>query len=281
MRLLAVVLGSLAFAGPAELTPVLLGGEYVASRQQADGGFAEPGGNSDPTLTAWAVLGLKAVGRDPTSLRRGGAAPADYLADKPTRTTTDLALRILALDVLGVDVSRLADRLVQERRADGRIGPLVNSTVWGVIALRAAGRPAPVASVRYLLRQQHRNGGWSWSPRGSPDSNDTAAAIQALRTAGLRGEVIRRGLGYLRRSQNRDGGFALTPGASSDAQSTAWAIQAFVAARVPPPIGAFRYLARLQQPAGSFRFSRGRAITPAWVTATLLPALARKSFPLR
>jgi hypothetical protein len=281
VKLIAALLGSLAFAVPAELTPVQLAGEYVASRQQADGGFAEPGGRSDPTLTAWAVLGLRAGGRTPATLRQGGASPTEYLADKPTRTTTDLALRILALNALGVDVSELADRLVQEKRADGRIGPLVNSTVWGVIALRAAGRPVPVTSVRYLQRVQHRNGGWSWSPRGSPDSNDTAAAIQALRTAGVRGVAIRRGVGYLRRLQNRDGGFAVTPGASSDAQSTAWAIQAFVAARVPPPVRAFRYLRRLRQPSGSYRYSRARAITPVWVTATVLPALGRRPFPLR
>jgi hypothetical protein len=281
VKFVAAVLVSLALAGTAELTPVERGGEYVAARQQPDGGFAEPGGNSDAALTAWAVLGLKVAGRDPASLRRGGTSPAEYLADKPTRSTTDLALRILALDALGVDVARLADRLEQERRADGGIGPLVNSTAWGVIALRAAGRPAPAASVRYLLRLQHRSGGWSWSPRGMPDSNDTAAAIQALRSAGVHSAAVRRGLGYLRRSQNRDGGFSLTPDASSDAQSTAWAIQAFVAAGVPPPVRAFRYLTSLKQPAGSFRYSRSRAITPAWVTATVLPALARKPFPLR
>ena len=37
--------------------------DYVAGRQQADGGFAEPGGRTDPALTAWAVLGLKAAGK--------------------------------------------------------------------------------------------------------------------------------------------------------------------------------------------------------------------------
>jgi hypothetical protein len=281
VRLFAALLGSLAFAGLAEQTPVQDAGSYVAARQQADGGFAEPGGNSDPNLTAWAVLGLKADGQHPASLRRGGASAAEYLAGKPTRQTTDLALRILALDALGMDASELTDRLVQERRADGRIGPLVNSTVWGVLAFRAVGRPSSRASVRYVLRMQQRSGGWSWSPRGAPDSNDTAAAIQALRAAGVRGAPIRRAIRYLVRLQNRDGGFALTPGAASDAQSTAWAIQAFVAAGVAPPAKAFRYLASLRQPAGSFRYSRSRAITPTWVTAMVLPALARKPFPLR
>ena len=178
-------------------------------------------------------------------------------------------------------MSELADRLARQRQASGRIGPLVNSTIWGVIALRAAGRPAPAESVRYLLRVQHRTGGWSWAPRGAPDSNDTAAAIQALRAAGVRGAPIRRGLAYLRRLQHRDGGFTLTPGGKSDAQSTAWAIQAFVAAGSKPPAAAMRYLLALKQPTGSFRYARGRTITPVWVTASVLPALVRKPFPLR
>lgn len=281
MKVLAVMLASLAFAAPLALTPVELGGGYLTTRQQPDGGFAEPSVASDPTLTAWAVLGLKAGGRDPALLRRGGASAAEYLADKPVRTANELALRILALDALDEDVSQLADRLAQQRRANGRIGPLVNSTIWSVIALRAAGRTVPAASVRYLLRRQHRSGGWSWSPGGAPDSNDTASAIQALRAAGVRGASIRRGLAYLRRLQNRDGGFALTSGRSSDAQSTAWAIQAFVAADVRPPVKASQYLVSLRQPVGSFRYSRRQAITPVWVTATVLPALAGQPFPLR
>jgi iron complex transport system substrate-binding protein len=281
LRLVALALASLAFAAPLELTPVELGGGYLTTRQQADGGFAEPDGSSDPTLTAWVVLGLKAGGRNPAGLRRGAASPAEYLAGKATRTTSELALRILALDAVGEDVSEPAERLAQQLRRDGRIGPLVNSTIWSVLALRAAERPAPAASVRYLLRRQHRSGGWSWSPRGVPDSNDTAAAIQALRAAGVRGAAIRRGLAYLRRLQNRDGGFALTAGRGSDAQSTAWSIQAFLAAGARAPAKALRYLVGLKEPAGSFRYSHRQAITPTWVTATVLPALAGKPFPLR
>ena len=108
--------------------------DYVASHQQPDGGFAEPGGQSDPALTAWATLGLVAAGQKPS-----GAA--EYLADKPTSGAADLALRILALDALGSDTSAQVARLEALRRPDGRIGALVNSTIWGVIALRAtAGR---------------------------------------------------------------------------------------------------------------------------------------------
>jgi hypothetical protein len=281
VRLLAVALTSLAVAAPLQQTPVQVSAGFLQASQQPDGGFAEPGGASDPTLTAWVVLGLESAGRNAAALRLGGVSPAEYLAGKTTRTTTDLALRILALAALRQNVSQHAEQLERQTGRDGRIGPLVNSTIWSVIALRAAGRPVPRASVRYLIRRQHRTGGWSWSAGGAPDSNDTAAAIQALRAAGVRGVPIVRGLAYLRRLQNPDGGFALIRGRGSDAQSTAWAIQAFVAAGVKPPSGAERYLTRLRQPQGSYRYTLRRATSPVWVTATVLPALARKPFPLR
>jgi prenyltransferase beta subunit len=268
MKLLASLLAAFVLAAPAA-GPA----EYVLSRQQSDGGFAEPGGSSDPSLTAWAVLGLAAVDRAPPSA-------AQYLEDKPYPEAIDLALRILALRAVDKDVEALADRLETLRRPDGRIGPLVNSTAWGVLALRSAGRPAG-ASVRFLLRLQRRSGGWSWALRGPGDSNDTAAVMQALRSAGVspRAAALRRGIAYLRRLQRTDGGFPLVAGRASDAQSTAWAIQALVAAGREPGRDAFRYLARLRRQDGSYRYSRQRVSTPVWVTAQVLPALARDPFP--
>jgi hypothetical protein len=245
--------------------------DYLAGRQQADGGFAEPGGRSDPALTAWAILGLKAAGR------RVDHSPVAYLRSAPVADTTDLALRVLALRAAGADPSEFVTRLERQRRPDGRIGTLNNSTAWGILALPRPGR----APVRYLLAAQHRSGGWSWLPRGAPDSNDTAAAIQALRHAGVRGRPIRRGLAYLRRLTARNGGVRLVPGREPDTQSTAWTIQAYIAAGVEPPAAAFRFIASMRRPDGSYRYSRRYAVTPAIVTAQVLPALSRKPFPLR
>ena len=244
--------------------------DYVSARQQPDGGFAEPAARSDPALTAWAVLGLHASGRDPA---RSAAA---YLRDAPTHDTTDLALRIMALRALGADVEELVARLERARNPDGRIGSLVNSTAWSVLALEKPGK----APIRYLLRAQHRSGGWSWVPRGAPDTNDTAAVIQALRSTGVRGRPISRGLAYIRRLTAPSGGVRLVAGRAPDTQSTAWAIQAYVAADVRPPPAAFRFLASLRRPDGSYRYSRRYAVTPTLVTAQVLPALARKAFPL-
>jgi hypothetical protein len=218
----------LAFVPAARASAVGDAARYLESRQQVSGGFAEPGRAADPGLTGWAVLGLAAAGRPP-------ADAAAYLAGKPYPTATDLELRILAFVALGRGVDGLADQLEGLRRSSGSIGPTLNSTMWGILALRAAGRSAGSA-VSYLLRNQHESGGWSWARGGAPDSNDTAAAVQALRAAGVspRARPIRRALAYLRRLQNADGGFELTPGRGSDAPSAAWAIQAFLAARRLP-----------------------------------------------
>ena len=248
---------------------------FLQAHQQPSGAFAEPGGSPGPLLTAWAALGLRASGADTGNALQYLSTREDGLAE-----VTDVELVALAESALGRQPTALLTRIRAAGRADGRIGPHVNSTVWGILALRQAEQRAPRASVRYLLRQQARAGGWPWYPGGQPDSNDTAAAIEALRSAGVGGRPVRRGLAYLRRLQNRDGGFELTPGRGSDAQSTAWAVQAFVAARASVPAGALRYLQSLRRPDGSFRYSRRYATTPVWVTAQVLAALHRRPFPL-
>jgi hypothetical protein len=254
---------------------------YLLGRQQPGGGFAEPGGRASPGLTAWAVIGLR-TGGTPASQLAGVRAYLLGSADG-LESLTDAELVLTALARLGPPPDELVDRVRNARRSSGAIGTTLNATMWGVIALRAAGEPVPVGSIRYLLRQQHASGGWSWAARGAPDSNDTAAAVLALRAGGVgaRTPAIRAALRYLRRLQNADGGFELVAGRGSDAQSTAWAIQAFLAARAAPGALAYRYLARLQRADGSIRYTARYAATPVWVTAQALPALARRPLTAR
>jgi hypothetical protein len=221
------------------------------------------------------MLGLQSAGQS------SGAA-YDYLVanERELQSATDIELALIAEAATGRISDTLYARFAALGRPDGRIGPAINSTAWGILAY-AQVRRAVKLRVSYLLRHQHRSGGWGWIAGAAPDSNDTAAVIQALRTQGVQGRPIARGVAFLRRLQNADGGFELTAGRGSDAQSTAWAIQALIAARVKAPAAAFRYLAALRRGDGSFRYSRKYAPTPVWVTSQVLPALARKPFPLR
>jgi len=235
------------------------------------GAFAEPGATADASLTSWAVLGLRAAGADaPGSLA--------YLQSQESalRSTTDVALAALAERALGAEPAALLDRLSAARRPSGQIGETVNATCWAVLAL---GHSTP-QTTRWLLARQAPSGGFAWAVGGQPDSNDTAAALEALRVAGVRGKPVARAVIFLLSFQNRDGGFELTHGRGSDAQSTAWAIQGIVAAGRTPPRSAFAYLAGLRRPDGSYRYSRRYAATPVWVTSQVLAALAKKPFPL-
>jgi hypothetical protein len=279
--LLAVLVAALVLPAVGAAGAVEEASRYLESRQQADGGFAEPGRRATPGLTAWAVIGLRAAGRSPERL--DDARRYLHLAADGVDSITDLELMVVALAALGRAPRELVERVRAAHRPNGAVGPTLNSTMWGILALRAAGEPAPHRSVEYLLRRQHRSGGWSWAAGGAPDSNDTAAAVMALRATGVgtRNPAIVRALRYLRRHQNRDGGFELVAGRGSDVQSTAWAIQAFLAAKARPGRQAYRYLERMLRPDGSLRYSARYAVTPVWVTAQALPALAGKPLPLR
>ena len=260
-------------------TPVSHGVDFLRARQLTEGSFAEPGRTGYPQLTAWAALGLRAAGQSPSSRL---AAIKYLVAHEPDlKSATDIALVALAEQALGGDADRSLARLQALERPDGSFDGLVNGTAWSVLALRSRGSPVPPKTFRWLLAHQTHAGGWSWSPRSAADSNDTAAVVQALRAANVKGRPIRNAIRFLLGFHNRDGGFELTHGRGSDAQSTAWAVQAFVAAGMKPPRTAFTYLKRLQRPDGSFRYSTRYTTTPVWVTAQALMALARKPLPFR
>jgi hypothetical protein len=236
----------------------------------AGGAYSEPNGTADALLTSWAVLGLRAAGaQSPDSL-------AYLQSQEPLlKTSNDVAIVALAERALGTRNGALLARL--RVKPTGQIGESLNSTFWGVLAL---GRSS-ATTTRFMLAHQAKSGGFAWYVNGQADSNDTAAALEALRVAGVRGTPIARAVRFLRSFQNRDGGFELTHGRGSDAQSTAWAIQGFVAAGVTPPRSAFAYLARLKRPDGSYRYSAKYVTTPVWVTSQVLAALAKKPFPLQ
>jgi hypothetical protein len=286
---LVITLAALLAAAPA--AQAADGIHYLLSRQTASGGFAEAGtGAPSPTLTEWTVMGLRAGGVAAGSVHRGGGHTATaYLASRAASwgNAYELARGILAVVATGHNPASFAGRnLVAALRAHigsgGGIGPAANSTYWGVLALRAASSPVPARTVAYIRARQHRNGGYGWSPSAAPDSNDTAAAVLALHAAGAScgGRPIAHAIGYLASAQTSAHGYALLPGGAADSQSTSWAIQARHACGLRNRRSRAWLLAR-QLPNGAFNYEPGTTITPAFVTAQVLPAVHGKWYPIR
>ncbi|WML80140.1 terpene cyclase/mutase family protein [Streptomyces sp. VNUA74] len=102
--------------------------------------------------------------------------------------------------------------------------------------------PSPKA-VDWLTGQQCANG--AFAPfRADPaqacdaktmvDTNQTAAAVQALWAVGGRGDVVEDALTWLKSVQNKDGGWGYSAGGPSDANSTSLVIGALAATDTDP-----------------------------------------------
>jgi hypothetical protein len=274
---------------------------FLISAQNADGGFGGARGQPSSELyTAWVAMGLAAVGRNPTSVRRDGHSLLDSLRGQVStlQGLGDAERTILAARACGASAYSFAGRdlvaeVLRARNSDNSFAHQVNLTAFAIMALRAVGHSPGFRAVReaagWIERQQNGDGGFSFGVHGSPsDVDDTGAALQALVDAGARNARALGGASeYLIHAQNLDGGFPQQPGGESNAQSTAWAIQGLLAGRRDPnsvrrhgsrsPVA---YLHSLLAPSGSIRYSRTGSQTPVWVTAQALVALAGRTFPL-
>ena len=167
--------------------------------------------------------------------------------------------------------------------SNGRIGLYQNSTYWGVLALRAANSPVPTASLNFIRSAQQSNGGYSWQGGAAPDSNDTAAAVMALRSSSIPCEwnAVTHAYSYMHALQRSDHGYALTASRRRPTASRppGWCRPAESAAC--PNSGALSYLFARQLPSGAFNYQPGRTVTPAWVTSQVLPATNGRSYPIR
>jgi hypothetical protein len=266
------------------------GGDYLASRQTLSGGFAEPGGAASVSLTEWAVMGLAAADRNPATMHRsGGKTPTAFLAAhaKDWHDAFSLERGILGVVALGKNPASFAGRnLVRSLRstvaANGRIGPYSNSTYWGVLAFRAAGATLPSRSLAYIRGLQGTAGGYGYAPGTGADSNDTAAAVMALRSGGVpcAWKAVAQAYDFLHSLQRGDHGYALNASAGSDSQSTSWVIQSRIKCGLSNT-GTLGYLANRKRTNGSYEYRAGLVQTPAWVTSQVLPAVNGRAYPIR
>ncbi|MFJ7767373.1 prenyltransferase/squalene oxidase repeat-containing protein [Streptomyces sp. NPDC097107] len=102
--------------------------------------------------------------------------------------------------------------------------------------------PSPKA-VGWLTGQQCDNGAFApyradpakaCDAKTTVDTNNTAAAVQALWAVGGHGDVVESALTWLKSVQNKDGGWGYTPGGPSDANSTSIVIGALTATGSEP-----------------------------------------------
>ena len=269
---------------------------YLLGSENADGGFgAAPGQASDQLYAGWAALGLASAGHDLNSL--GDAEGLmDYVArgassgDVGALERTILVVRAAGRSARSVGGRDLIAALERRFKADGSISDQVNLTAFAILALRSDGVALGAGSktLRWLVRQQDADGGFSFAGAGgSSDVDDTGAALEAMAGDPAAAHAISRAVGFLRRQQDSDGGFPSQPGMGSNAQSTAWAIQGLEAAGVSAAtlrrggaVSPLAYLDSLVGANGAVRYSRGVTQTPVWVTGEALMAMEGKPLPI-
>jgi energy-coupling factor transport system substrate-specific component len=272
---------------------------YLVEAQNDDGGWGgSPGLASSQLYTGWTAIGLAAAGRNPRDV--GSPSAVAYIRDHAAELNDlgEINRTIIVLVAAGVE-PRLGDRdlvaeMLSKQRRNGSFADRVNTTAFGILGLRAAGRGQRSRAVRraadYIAGEVNSDGGFNFAGQGGPSGiDDTGAALQALVAAGRRRSgVVKRAVRFIVRNQASDGGFALVPGGASNAQSTAWAIQGLVAAgRDPAKVrrnstrDPMTYLRSLTADDGSVRYSRSSRQTPVWVTAQAVAALSRKALPLK
>jgi Prenyltransferase and squalene oxidase repeat len=287
--LLALALASV-LPARAQASETSRAADWLVSAQNADGGWGSaPGHDSATDMTAWAMLGLEASGRNPLDISSEGHNAVGYLRSHVDELSSpgDYARTILALEGAGVDPHDFGGRdlvsaLADQRRNNGSYEGWPGSTAFAVIALRAGGRGGVDQSISWLAKVQNGDGGWGDVP-GSPSTADgTGAAMQAMPDS----SVAKHGLGYLRNAQRPSGGFPIGASGAVNAQSTAWAVQGMVAVGTDPASvhergkSPLEYLAARQDADGHYRYSASSDQTPVWVTGQVLAATAGDSFPV-
>ena len=250
---------------------------FIRTTQQPDGGF---GGFGDGQ-TFDAVFAIRSAGIDPTTVKKDGKSPADFLAARASAQTSPgaaakaaMAAISMNMDPRNVNGVNLVARVTAGTGAAGQYGTDDFTQSLSMIALRIVGEGIPGGAAPRLLANQLADGGWGFGGFSDPDT--TALAMQAL--VAVNGSAPANALTYLKAQQLPDGGWGF---GESNANSTAFVIQALIAANVDPngadfnkagktPLG---FLGSQQQQDGSFL-----GFDPAFATNQAVPALAGRTF---
>ena len=276
---------------PAQASDVSRAADWLEAQQRPSGGWpAAPGGEAGVEMTAWSMLALAAVGRNPLDVSKGDKSPVDFLRKHVDEVgdAGDLARTILALEAAGVDPHSFAgedlvDRLLSQRRGNGSYQGWPGTSAYAVLALRAAGaNDAAAPTVAWLRKVQGKEGGWGNEAQSPSTAEITGAVLQVL-TPGSK--AADRALDYLREAKRPNGGFAPGKTLSANAQATAWASQGLLAvgkdpAGFGPGKSSFNYMRELQASDGHFLQAPNMEVSPVWVTADVLVPLSGHHLPV-
>ncbi|KAF5056396.1 Vitamin B12-binding protein [anaerobic digester metagenome] len=271
--------------------------DYLRACQKDDGGFGEAGRESSPGTTSWTIMAAVAAGEDPRMWVKNGNSTIDYLRSMNDDIlakggTVDIARTILTLVAVGEDprafsgtdyVAELKSRV----KSDGQAGDHVYTTIWTIVALASAGEDAG-RSAGWLMSRQNADGGFPWTPGAESDPDDTGAALEALAAAGIPHDAaaVQNALAYLKGMQQENGGFHYGGTSAANAASDAWVIQGIVATGDNPAnwrageTSVVDHLAGLQNPDGSFRYTAYVTDNPCGMTASAIPALLGRPYPI-
>jgi iron complex transport system substrate-binding protein len=270
---------------------------WIRSCQRDDGGFAEEGRATNPGTSWTAMMAIVAAGEDPRAWTVNGVSAVDYwmepenegVVPEGTAEYGKFITLLVAIgedprDVNGIDyVAGMKERM----KTDAHFGDHVYTQYWGMLALAAADEDVSNAAA-WLKHEQNGDGGFGWTSGAGSDADDTAASIMALIAAGepTDSPAIRSALDYLHSVQMDDGGFNYGGSSGANAASDAWAIQAIVAAGEDPTLwkkngnDVVSHLRSLQTEGGYVKWMDVLTDNPCKMTATAVPALLGKPFPI-
>lgn len=233
--------------------------DYVRSQQEVATG-AIPGFGGDWATTALAAADVDAAdvrGPDPgdPSLRDfllGEYTLPTWDENPPMGTVAEYARSTLVSYAAGLDPARLSASSNQPAQLAGRWNPATGSfgeassynTAFAILAMKAAGLPrwALEPIVSFLRRNQHDDGGWTFTAaltpaaQGEPSEEDmTGAAVAALCEAGAPAydPDVAAALSFLRgRLNDATGGIEYLwgfPAGSPNADTNAWVVSGLTA----------------------------------------------------
>ncbi len=165
---------------------VLIACFFITGAAWAQGAAGGP--LMDYELDEWGMLALHASGQDMEGLRLESVLGSEI--------TTDHEAYIIGALALGLDVSEEAELVAESQTANGKFADytdargqeLLNSHIWGIIALESAGYESydKQKAQEWLLNHQNDDGGFPVFAGMKPSDGDlTAMAVVALDLMGV------------------------------------------------------------------------------------------------